>query len=103
MVRGIKVTSSQGSATISPDEVRDPHMAIVDEGPPGDHSHQFQDVHVKSKVSARLVQDLAPVRGAVYCLSSPVDDKACILLHDTLKILFNQTLGWVDKDCEGVS
>ena len=59
---------------------------------------------VRSKnISSRIVQYLAPIRETVYCLPSVVDDKRCVLLHDALKILFNQTLGWVDKDCEGVS
>ena len=59
---------------------------------------------VRSKnISSRIVHDLAPMREAVYCLPSPLDDETCILLHDTLKILFNQTLGWVDEGCEGVS
>ena len=59
---------------------------------------------VRSKnISSRIFQYLAPIRETLYCLPSVVDDKRCVLLHDTLKILFNQTLGWVDKDCEGVS
>lgn len=59
---------------------------------------------VRSKnISSRIVQYLAPMRETVYCLPSVVDDKRCILLHDALKILFNQTLGWVDKEYERVS
>ena len=59
---------------------------------------------VRSKlVCSTILDDLAPMRGSVYCLSSPIDDKTCILLHDALKILFNQTLGWAERDCEGVS
>ena len=104
---GIKVTSSQSSefeaTAVSPEEIQDPHVTAIDEEAHGDDSYQFQEVHVKPKASAKLSQDLAPVRGSVYCLPSPVDDKTCILLHDALKILFNQTLGWVDKNCEGVS
>ena len=99
----IKVTSSQSSelrGTVSAEEVGDPSVADPDEIPPSDES---EEVPVRSKISAKLLPDVAPARGDVYCLPSPVDDKACILLHDTLKILFNQTLGWVDEDCEGVS
>ena len=96
----VKVTSAQSGnlrSTVSADEVRDPPMPGLGE------NDESGEVHVRSKVSAKLLQDLAPVRGAVYCLPSPIDDKACVLLHDTLKILFNQTLGWVNEDCEGVS
>lgn len=99
----IKVTISQGSdlsGTVSAEEAGDPPMADLDEIPPSDEP---EEVPVRSKVSAKLLQNLAPTREGVYCLPSPVDDKACILLHDTLKILFNQTLGWVNEDCEEVS
>ena len=89
--------SSDLRGTVSAKEVRDPPVADLDEIPPDD------EAPVKSKVGAKLLQDLAPVRGDIYCLPSPVDDKACVLLHDTLKILFNQTLGWVNEDCEEVS
>ena len=97
------MTNSQSSelrGTVSAEEVRDPSMTDLDEVPPSD---ELEEVPVRSKVSTKLLPDLAPARGDVYCLPSPVDDKACILLHDTLKILFNQTLGWVDEDCEEVS
>ena len=59
---------------------------------------------VRSKLGcSTALGALAPMRGSVYCLPSPIDDKTCILLHDALKILFNQTLGWAERDCEGVS
>lgn len=99
----IKVTISQGSdlsGTVSAEEAGDPPMADLDEIPPSDES---EEVPVRSKVSTKLLQNIAPTREGVYCLPSPVDDKTCVLLHDTLKILFNQTLGWVDEDCEEVS
>jgi hypothetical protein len=100
----IKVTSLQSSDlgdTASAKEASDLPMADLhlDKVPADDGS---EEVPVKSKVSAKLFRDLAPARGAVYCLPSPIDDKACILLHDALKILFNQTLGWVNEDCEEV-
>ena len=97
------MTSSSSSdlrGTISAEEASYPPIADLDEVPSDDES---EEVPVKSKISAKLLQDLAPARGAVYCLPSPIDDKACTLLHDALKILFNQTLGWVNEDCEEVS
>ena len=63
---------------------------------------ECQSVRSKLVCSTEL-EELVPMRGSVYCLPSPIDDKACIILHDALKILFNQTLGWAERDCEGVS
>lgn len=70
----------------------------------GDELFAGNSQSVRSKnMSSRIVHYLAPIRETVHCLPSLVDDKRCVLLHDALKILFNQTLGWVDKECEGVS
>ena len=69
----------------------------------GDELFASNSQSLRSKnVRSRIVQYLAPIRETVYCLPSVVDDKRCVLLHDALKILFNQTLGWMDKECEGV-
>lgn len=98
----IKVTSSQNSeprATPSADEISERDMATVGEM---QLHNESQEAYVRSKLCAKL-QDLAPVREAVVCLPSPVDDRTCILLHDALKILFNQTLGWVGEECQEVS
>lgn len=102
----IEATNSQSSEftdSACPDEVIDQHKATVEDSKPSaDSSQQPQSVRSK-KTSSKLLQDLAPLRESIHCLPTFVDDKTCTLLHDALKILFNQTLGWVDKDCEGVS
>lgn len=85
------------------DEVNNPQMETVDdETSQTDDLLQFQAVRSKN-ASSRICQTLAPMRQAVYCLPSPLQEKTHTLLHDALKILFNQTLDWADKDCEGVS
>ena len=68
-----------------------------------DESTEEHEAVRSKKDSSIKLRDLAPMRETVYCLPSPINDKICLLLHDALKILFNQTLGWADKDCEGVS
>ena len=96
--------ASQDLADDSVGVVGDPHC----DGGLGEASVTDGELEERQSVRSKLVcstvlDDLAPMRGSVYCLSSPIDDKACILLHDALKILFNQTLGWAERDCEGVS
>ena len=77
-----------------------PDEAICPEMSPASNSKRY----VRSKnISSRITQELAPLRENSYCLPSPLDDKTCVLLNDALKIVFNQTLDWADKDCEGVS
>ena len=100
----LQQTTSPGkklTESTNPDKVKDlPEETVGQETSPSNNSELF----VRSKIiSSRMLQALGPVRETTYCLHSPLDDKTCILLNDALKILFNQTLDWADKDCEEVS